>query len=143
MTYSDKLKDPRWQKKRLEILERDEWTCQRCFDTSSTLHVHHFRYIPGKEPWDYDNDSLLTICAECHEQEKDSRKEKEGSLLEILKDSGFMSEDLYLITTGFVMLESKYPPDVTSSIIKFSLTHTPMWDEICAKYFHDLSSFKK
>ena len=26
MSYSDKLKDPRWQRKRLEIFERDNWT---------------------------------------------------------------------------------------------------------------------
>ena len=26
--YSEKLKDPRLQKKRLQILERDNWTCQ-------------------------------------------------------------------------------------------------------------------
>jgi hypothetical protein len=25
--YSDKLKDPRWQKKRLQIMERDNWCC--------------------------------------------------------------------------------------------------------------------
>lgn len=27
-TYAEKLKDPRWQKRRLEIFERDDWTCQ-------------------------------------------------------------------------------------------------------------------
>lgn len=48
MGYSDKLKDPRWQKKRLEILTRDEWTCQICFDTESTLVVHHQKYKAGK-----------------------------------------------------------------------------------------------
>lgn len=34
MTYSQKLRDPRWQKKRLEILERDSFTCQHCHDHS-------------------------------------------------------------------------------------------------------------
>lgn len=38
--YLEKLKDPRWQKRRLEIFQRDEFTCQVCFDTESTLHVH-------------------------------------------------------------------------------------------------------
>lgn len=27
MTYAEKLKDPRWQKKRLRILERDAFAC--------------------------------------------------------------------------------------------------------------------
>ena len=47
MEYAEKLKDPRWQKKRLEILERDAWVCQKCFDTKSTLHVHHRIYNGG------------------------------------------------------------------------------------------------
>ena len=52
-TYSDKLKSPKWQKKRLEILQRDNFTCFNCGDTERTLHVHHESYIKGKEPWDY------------------------------------------------------------------------------------------
>jgi 5-methylcytosine-specific restriction endonuclease McrA len=29
--YLAKCKDPRWQKVRLEVFQRDEWTCQVCF----------------------------------------------------------------------------------------------------------------
>jgi hypothetical protein len=65
--YSDQYKDPRWQKKRLEILERDGFTCCRCGDKDSQLHVHHIRYIRGKKVWDYDNKMLLTLCSDCHE----------------------------------------------------------------------------
>lgn len=63
-TYQKKLLDPRWQKKRLKILERDDWTCQRCGDSTSFLHVHHLSY--GKEPWDVSNDLLVTLCENCH-----------------------------------------------------------------------------
>lgn len=66
MTYSEKLKDPRWQRKRLEILERDEWTCRDCLETSKPLHVHHCLYQSGKEPWEYDNNVLRTLCEDCH-----------------------------------------------------------------------------
>ena len=64
MKYSEKLKDPRWQKKRLEILERDKFTCKECGDTKTTLHVHHEAYKGN--PWEADNDSLKTICEHCH-----------------------------------------------------------------------------
>jgi len=40
-TYRRKLADPRWQKKRLEILERDGFECNSCGDSSTELHVHH------------------------------------------------------------------------------------------------------
>lgn len=44
MTYYEMLKDPRWQKKRLEIMERDEFACRDCGDKESTLNVHHTYY---------------------------------------------------------------------------------------------------
>lgn len=68
MTYSEKLKDPRWQKKRLQILDRDEWTCQWCGDKHSTLHVHHTYYEKG-DPWNTDENLLITVCEDCHSLE--------------------------------------------------------------------------
>lgn len=65
-TYAEKLKDPRWQKKRLEILERDDWKCMACGEKENTLHVHHIFYFPKKEPWDIHNGFLLTLCEKCH-----------------------------------------------------------------------------
>ena len=66
-TYFAKLKDPRWQKLRLEILERDGWACRCCGNEESTLHVHHKYYESGFDPWDYDPGTLETLCKECHE----------------------------------------------------------------------------
>jgi 5-methylcytosine-specific restriction endonuclease McrA len=65
-TYAEKLKDPRWQKKRLEILERDEWRCCWCEDEKEQLHVHHGCYQYGFDPWDYDDETMWTLCASCH-----------------------------------------------------------------------------
>lgn len=67
MTYSQKLKDPRWQKKRLEILERDNWTCKCCSGKKETLHVHHISYNWSKDPWDYDEKNFIILCGFCHE----------------------------------------------------------------------------
>lgn len=68
MTYSEKLKDPRWQRRRLEILNRDEFTCRDCGDKENTLHVHHCTRIGGKEPWEYIDGDLRTLCWKCHEE---------------------------------------------------------------------------
>jgi hypothetical protein len=67
MTYSEKLKDPRWQRKRLEILERDGFKCKHCQSEDKTLHVHHKLYRKGKMPWDYEDEVFITLCHECHE----------------------------------------------------------------------------
>ena len=40
-SYKKLLKDPRWQKKRLKVLERAGWACEECGDTKTELHVHH------------------------------------------------------------------------------------------------------
>jgi 5-methylcytosine-specific restriction endonuclease McrA len=65
-TYLEKLKDPRWQKMRLKVLERDEFRCQLCWNDKLTLHVHHKYYVNGKQPFDYPLKALLTLCEKCH-----------------------------------------------------------------------------
>jgi len=65
---SDYLK-PQWQKKRLEILERDNFTCIQCGDKENTLHVHHQYYLKDYKVWEYENQSLITLCSRCHEHE--------------------------------------------------------------------------
>jgi hypothetical protein len=63
--YNEKLKDPRWQKKRLLIFDRDNWTCQCCGDKEMTLNVHHTAYVG--DPWDCPDEKLVTVCEDCHE----------------------------------------------------------------------------
>lgn len=65
MTYKEQIQHPKWQKKRLEILERDGFKCTFCGSEEKTLHVHHLRY-KNAMIWDYDNEDLITYCAEHH-----------------------------------------------------------------------------
>jgi hypothetical protein len=85
MGYAELLKDPRWQKKRLEIMERDKWTCQTCLGKESTLTVHHKSYKKdddGKflDPWDYSGGDLITLCEFCHESEEECLREQKKDL---------------------------------------------------------------
>lgn len=66
MTYAEKLKNPLWQKKRLEILQRDGFKCMLCGGEKDCLHVHHLYYESGVEIWDHSGDSLITYCEYCH-----------------------------------------------------------------------------
>jgi hypothetical protein len=66
MKYSKKLRDPRWQKKRLEVMQRDDFTCLACGCKDSTLNVHHKQYHGN--PWDAPMSSLETLCEWCHEK---------------------------------------------------------------------------
>ena len=64
--YSELLKDPRWQKKRLEILNRDEFKCKICGNEKATLHAHHINYTYDIKPWDYSENRIITLCENCH-----------------------------------------------------------------------------
>jgi hypothetical protein len=66
MTYYEKLKDPRWQKLRLEVFERNKWTCFDCGAKDRQLHAHHAYYEKGLEPWDYDANMIMCLCDKCH-----------------------------------------------------------------------------
>ena len=67
MTYKEQLKDPRWQRVQSEIRQRDNYKCQLCGDTTTFLHVHHIYYQPNFKAWEYDKESLTTLCESCHE----------------------------------------------------------------------------
>lgn len=85
-TYGEKLLDPRWQRKRLGIFERDDWKCTSCGATERTLQVHHRRYVPGGEPWDVPDADLTTLCDRCHEWESKERQHTDRWLLERIQD---------------------------------------------------------
>ena len=51
-TYFKMLKSPKWQKKRLEVLEAAEFKCSNCGSSEKTLHIHHSYYEKGKAPWE-------------------------------------------------------------------------------------------
>lgn len=91
--YTEKLRDPRWQKMRLEIMQRDEFTCQVCSDKESTLNVHHRFYLRGHEPWDYPEWSLVTLCESCHTEETALLKKEPALLLDAMFRSGATSAD--------------------------------------------------
>lgn len=82
-SYSDKLKDPRWQKKRLEIFKRDKFRCKLCGDEETTLNVHHKKYENGKEPWEYKLSDLITLCEDCHKVVEDMKGEEDFNIDEI------------------------------------------------------------
>lgn len=91
--YSQKLRDPRWQKMRLEIMGRDKFSCRLCGDDKSTLNVHHLYYERGADPWDYHEQSLVTLCEACHEEMHISRFGE--SILEALIVGGAGLSNLY------------------------------------------------
>jgi 5-methylcytosine-specific restriction endonuclease McrA len=61
--YRSYLKSRYWRRLRRLVLERDEFTCQRC-GTATDLTVHHWRYDIGREQLE----DLITVCPSCHDR---------------------------------------------------------------------------
>lgn len=79
-SYSELLRHPKWQKKRLEVLKRDGFMCQNCNDKESTLNIHHITYI-GEKPWDTPNEFLVALCENCHKNFHDYKDDEILSLM--------------------------------------------------------------
>jgi 5-methylcytosine-specific restriction endonuclease McrA len=81
--YFAKLKDPRWQKLRLKVLDRDDWACLCCGGKTETLHVHHGYYEGKYDPWDYDEETLHTVCESCHDHANDLRRDVQREVAQL------------------------------------------------------------
>lgn len=82
------LRDPRWQAKRLRIMERDGFRCRHCEDTTRNQQVHHTYYEHGLLPWDYPDHSLLTLCDLCHQIEEDGKQETDERIARAIRRMG-------------------------------------------------------
>lgn len=103
MNYSDQIKSPKWQKKRLEILELRGFKCEICSDEENQLHVHHRFYIKGRKAWEYDNDVFQVLCHKCHEKEhskvtKNEFSEYENELIIALRKAKVFDSEVNWLT---------------------------------------------
>lgn len=112
-TYWEKLKDPRWQKKRLIVLQERDFRCEVCGDDKSTLHVHHKQYFKGREPWEYENVQLAVLCEKCHSSTHDG-------------------EDALNLMCSYLMMDG---PDSRDSIA--SLISGLLWRQIPPPFVYD------
>ncbi len=141
MTYSEKLKDPRWQKKRLEILNRDEFTCRLCGDDKLTLHVHHICY--NGNPWEANSDRLITLCEACHEEETDLLKKSQVKCVTDLKDAGFMSMGFESLSKIFKDTDRGWTfYDPSFDIIKMAVDDDELWQPLHDEFLRRLISKK-
>jgi hypothetical protein len=143
MAYSDLLKDPRWQKKRLEILNRDKFTCTYCGDDTTTLHVHHMRYSKGKKPWDYHNDLLKTLCEPCHRLVSEGMTEALDILCDAIKVSEFHPKDIISIAKSIEQMKLCHMPEVVASAYAFSFSDYDTQCDLLDRYFEHLRTKQK
>ncbi len=134
MEYRSKFSDPRWQRKRLEVMQRDRFQCCHCCSADKTLNVHHRYYVKNRDVWDYPLWSLLTLCEDCHliahpipEKDEGSQQEEWESTLSFIADDNTLWEcALFELLSEIKMAGSKpgyRTHHVIEDILKFLKTH--------------------
>ena len=130
--YTELFKDVRWQKKRLEVLNANNWECENCGDKEKTLMVHHKFYKKDHLPWEYDSSDLLCLCEDCHNEYH--------KLLEIFKtvgqDLGLC--DLYRLLGYYHCLEEN---DI-SNIEPLNYEHAMGIADFCGKHINTIINQK-
>ncbi len=61
-SFSDKFKDPRWIRRRDEIIASAEYLCQDCGVAADDLEVHICYFEQGREPWEYPHEVYRCLC---------------------------------------------------------------------------------
>lgn len=121
-TYLEKLQDPRWQKKRLQIMERDGFKCRQCNATDKTLHVHHTYYVPyapgapRHDPWDYADHVLVTLCRVCHDNEEERKNGYDAYLAQAVRSLGATNNQVEAL-----VLQLQYIASLTSQAAALGL----------------------
>lgn len=127
-TYSRKLSSPKWQKKRLKVLERDKWVCKKCGDDETELHVHHLEY--HKNPWDTPINRLITLCAHCHEliegcKEEEDFKDFDFKDISIYKSNNWKNKNRIMYLRAGTILSMSIYDEHNIYIIGFNI---PEWE---------------
>lgn len=107
MSYAKKLQNPLWQKKRLEILQRDEFKCLHCGCDDKELHVHHRWYQFGKDIWDYPDTCFETLCFECHEYIEMCIKSSTSDMQLIVRKTLLAQDDFDVINRLLIHLSDE------------------------------------
>lgn len=138
--YLAALASPQWQKKRLEIMQRDNFTCQFCGCKDRTLHIHHKVYEKGKKPWEYYDKDLITLCDKCHEcitEEKNILYEEFINVRESIREFGFsdaiLNAILLHIDAFFERIkegDKGYDDNIIKPIIEDAVLSTQNYDDV-------------
>lgn len=104
-SYSEMLLDPRWQKKRLEVLDSAQFQCEICGDAESTLHVHHKQYFKGREVWDYEIGQLACLCKDCHDHHHEKEDVLKDAISRIPVDGPFNADDVAFLIYGLLGIQ--------------------------------------
>lgn len=106
MTYAEKLKDPRWREKRGDILKRDNGVCRWC-SAETELEVHHTIYF-GLDPWEYRDETMISLCTICHSEAERILHEIRVYLAFIQMENIWELDNIRVLLMRYLVEKNKY-----------------------------------
>ena len=73
---------------------------------TKTLNVHHRGYLPGRKPWEYHDQCLVTLCETCHAEETEALRAQRSRIAHALGCLGLSSFDIEMLVSLLEMIES-------------------------------------
>ncbi len=110
MSYAEQLKHPNWQRKRLDKLNEQNWTCESCDSTEDTLHVHHKEYKKGRMAWEYSLEELEVLCKDCHQEHHEHAEIRQAAI------SAIMAEHEWEFNSLVIAMSARLQSDEITSI---------------------------
>ena len=101
--------------------------------------MHHRWYEKNKDPWEYPDECLVTLCEECHEEETQSTPLVCDSLALAVKQH-FLSSDITNIAIGFYYMPLIHTPEVQASALSWFLQSDKRMRMLVEMYFQDLTA---
>ncbi len=114
--YQKILNRKEWQDRSHFIKTRDNLKCQAydCTTPNAILQVHHLDYFTNREPWNYPDDMLITLCSTCHKKEN-NRYILEGRLFTAMKMRGFLACDI-MAFTAMLYTDSRFVDNLLTDL---------------------------
>lgn len=111
--YKEEFSTNEWQRKSGNKKYLDDFTCQICGSKKRLVHVHHHFYIEGRHLWEYPDETLITICEECHAKEHKFDNQELIEVIEKARKTGVMAlEIIKAVKNLMVPLETHIPEGV-------------------------------
>lgn len=58
--------DDKWKEFSNRVRRFHAGVCASCRASNKVTQVHHWKYYPGRKPWEYELGEVVLVCADCH-----------------------------------------------------------------------------
>jgi len=134
LQYRKLLRSPEWKAKREEIVKRDGYKCRVC-NKDEVIEVHHCYYQGNTLPWEYPDESLVTLCDLCHDRETAWQKEIKANFVAAFCARGVLTKHGMLALTEAVdFAEFQDDPNVVIQALAWALSDSDIQASILKQY---------